>query len=255
MRIAIPSAAFRVVARRGHFWASELLGIAVVGLMLCGLTTLGTVGVVNESAIRRNGRLLSRLKTEQVILSHTLEGLRQRKRIVTVLDTFSNGRLSEDILCPLAELVWRNSATFGYDPFLVLSVIHVESVFDPQALGRYRSGEPSGALGLMQLKFETAREVAGMLGIKLTGPDDLFKPEVNIPLGVAYLTQVISRFKSLKLGILAYNQGPGTVHSIVERNRPLSIRYYDKVLATYYRLKSMIPAPIHPGDPRNSPTP
>jgi soluble lytic murein transglycosylase len=89
----------------------------------------------------------------------------------------------------------------------------------------------------MQLKFSTAQGVAAELGIPLKSPEDLFVPEVNIALGVAYLTQLIAMFKDLKLGILAYNQGPGTIMESLAGKRPLSISYYDKVLKTYYRLK------------------
>ncbi len=43
-------------------------------------------------------------------------------------------------------------------------------------------------------------------------------------------------FKDLKLGILAYNQGPGTILESIHGDRPLSLRYYEKVLRAYYRL-------------------
>jgi soluble lytic murein transglycosylase-like protein len=139
----------------------------------------------------------------------------------------------------LIEQVHQNSRAYGYDPRLVLAVIHVESVFDADALGRYKDGNYSGAMGLMQLKFETAQEVARDLEISLESIDDLFIPEINIALGVAYLTRLIAKFNSLKLGILAYNQGPGIILESISGKRPLSVRYYNKVLKSYYMMKHM----------------
>ncbi|HEX2959622.1 MAG TPA: transglycosylase SLT domain-containing protein, partial [Chitinispirillaceae bacterium] len=105
--------------------------------------------------------------------------------------------------------------------------------------GRYRSGDLSGAMGLMQVKFETAQEMAKRLNIILNSKEDLLKPEVNIAVGVAYLTHLINRFKNFKLGLLAYNQGPQTIKTTLSKNEPLSINYYKKVLNSYYKLQKL----------------
>jgi soluble lytic murein transglycosylase-like protein len=141
------------------------------------------------------------------------------------------------MLCRVATLVSSNSRKFGYDPILLLSVIHVESIFDPSAKGRYLSGELSGATGLMQLQYETAVEVAKQLHMPPLGPRDLLKPDVNLVLGVAYLTQLITQFKSFKLGLLAYNQGPVAVYQTISNGEPLTLDYYKLVLKSYFSLK------------------
>jgi len=225
--------------RKNHIWFSELLGLILVIIILSALIILGSIVFSNNNAIRKNRHSISQAKAERLILSHTLNELKEKEKIATALDTFSLGRLSDEILWSLVELVYHNSKTYGYDPLLVLAVIHVESLFDPEAKGKYRNGEYSGAFGLMQLKVETAKEVADALGIAFTKKEELFVPEINIPLGVAYLTQQITLFKSLKLGILAYNQGPGTIQNILDKKYKLSIRYYNKVLQSYFKLKEM----------------
>lgn len=228
-----------IVIRKNHVWLSELLGMFVGIVVALALITMGWTAILNDHKIQKYNTILPLIKNERIVVSHTLKELKQKFTIVAVLDTFSHGKLSDEIKWILAELVYRNSKTYGYDPLLVLAVIHVESLFNPKARGQYRDGNYSGALGLMQLKTETAQQVAEALGIPFKSKDDLFVPEINIPLGIAYLTQQISHFKSLKLGILAYNQGPGVIVSSLKNKRPLSIRYYNKVLKSYFSLRKM----------------
>jgi soluble lytic murein transglycosylase-like protein len=164
--------------------------------------------------------------------------------IAEALKSFKGGRMPGRTCIQLANLVYASSSAFGYDPFLLLAVIHVESVFRLGAVGQYRNGDESGAFGLMQIKFETAQGIAKSLGIRVTTINDLFKPEVNLALGVGYLTQLIAQFRSFKLGLLAYNQGPAVIRSHLSNQTPLSIDYYTRVLRSYYLLKKSAPPPL-----------
>ncbi len=229
---------FGIVVHHTTVWISELYSMLFLGSLLIVLATLSTLVLINEVRISRQEVRIAELVREQALIHHDLDILRQKNRIASALRAFSQNRVEPELFNRIVELVFSNSRQYGYDPLLVLAVINTESIFDPRALGRFRSGEESGALGLMQLKFETAREIARPLGIDLTSRDDLFKPEVNIVLGIAYLTRMIAQFKNLKLGILAYNQGPGTVRGMLARREPLEWRYYEKVLKSYFRLKS-----------------
>jgi soluble lytic murein transglycosylase-like protein len=95
---------------------------------------------------------------------------------------------------------WIKAACRKYslDPALVKAVIHAESRFDPWAVS------PKGAVGLMQLGPDTARE----LGIK-----DPFNPKHNIDGGVQYLKDLLDTFKGdKKLALAAYNAGPTQVY-------------------------------------------
>jgi soluble lytic murein transglycosylase-like protein len=159
--------------------------------------------------------------------------------VLTLLRKFETGRVTDTTLRRVASLVCASSERFGYDPLLLIAVIHVESIFDPAAKGRYQSGNESGAIGLMQLQFETASEVAKQLNLPKFSRGDLLKPDVNLMLGVAYLTQLIAQFRSFKLGLLAYNQGPGAVEQTLSNNEPLTVDYYKLVLTSYYDLRKM----------------
>lgn len=96
-----------------------------------------------------------------------------------------------------APLIRRHASTHGLSPELVSAVMRVESCYDRHAVSR------SGARGLMQLMPATAAEL---------GVHDAFDPEQNIAGGVRYLARMLKRFDNdLRLGLAAYNAGPGTV--------------------------------------------
>jgi len=87
--------------------------------------------------------------------------------------------------------------THGLDPYLIKSVIKVESDFDPQVMSS------KGAQGLMQLIPSTAR---------LVGCTDSFNPRQNILGGANYLKMMLKRFNGkVDLALAAYNAGPGNV--------------------------------------------
>jgi len=79
---------------------------------------------------------------------------------------------------------------------LLMAVIKVESNFKANALS------PKGAIGLMQLMPGTARDLG------LANP---FDPSENIHGGAKYLSDCIDKFRSLELGLAAYNAGPNLV--------------------------------------------
>lgn len=115
---------------------------------------------------------------------------------------FSLGREYE----PYLGFVEKYSAENKLDEALVLSIIKVESNFNPKA----KSGK--GAVGLMQLMPETAQEIANRLKLnKKISEDDLYDPETNIMLGTRYYKYLVNVFKSESLAILAYNGGMGNV--------------------------------------------
>ncbi|MBN2037602.1 MAG: lytic transglycosylase domain-containing protein [Chitinispirillaceae bacterium] len=225
--------------RHGALWLSELLANAFVALMLVCFMSLTAVTLLNSLTIRHLDASIASLESEKIHNSYAIDALKEQARILAVMRKLAGQRVADRTLCDVAALVYRSSRQFGYDPLLLVAVIRVEGVFNPNALGRFRSGKESGALGLMQLKFETAQEVARQLEMPKLERDDLFNPGINLVLGVAYLTQLVKQFRSFKLGLLAYNLGPGTVRQTLTNREPLPIAYYRKVLRSYYRLKKI----------------
>ncbi|MGO9256569.1 MAG: lytic transglycosylase domain-containing protein [Bryobacteraceae bacterium] len=104
---------------------------------------------------------------------------------------------------------------YGLPRKLVRSVMRVESGFQPAALS------PKGALGLMQLMPETARQLGA-------DPQD---PVQNVDAGARYLRQLLEKYDgALWHALAAYNAGAGAVekyHGIPPYNE--TIDYVNRV--------------------------
>jgi soluble lytic murein transglycosylase-like protein len=95
------------------------------------------------------------------------------------------------------DLIAQHAARHNISPDLVRAVIQAESGFNRWAVS------PKGAMGLMQLMPATARDL---------GVIDPFHPAENIRAGVAYLAQLLTRFKqNVELALAAYNAGADRV--------------------------------------------
>lgn len=90
----------------------------------------------------------------------------------------------------------------GVDLLWPYTIARAESLFDPFA----RSS--ANAYGLMQMLPSTARQVARELGRPEPSTEDLFRPEINLPLATAYLRQLYDRFGRWPMAMAAYNAGP-----------------------------------------------
>lgn len=103
---------------------------------------------------------------------------------------------------------------YNLDPVLVRSLIRQESAFGLKAVST------SNAMGLMQLIPPTAREVSDEIKLKATIPDDLFRPEINVPMGTYYIAKMLRQFGgTVPFALAAYNAGPTKVNQWV-RARP-----------------------------------
>jgi soluble lytic murein transglycosylase len=128
-----------------------------------------------------------------------------------------------------AEAVLRESARNRIDPKLVLAVMHTESGFYNFA----RS--PVGALGLMQIMPATGEMLAREAGLKWSGPDALFAPELNLRLGTRYLALLHSRYGSWQRALAAYNWGPAAIDKRLADGDQVPELYVQQVYARLAR--------------------
>jgi soluble lytic murein transglycosylase-like protein len=96
---------------------------------------------------------------------------------------------------PYGDIIDKFSAEHGVDARLVRAVIQVESAYQERARSR------KGAMGLMQLMPETARQYAVA---------DPYDPVANIEAGVKHLESLLQRLPRA-LALAAYNAGEAAV--------------------------------------------
>jgi soluble lytic murein transglycosylase-like protein len=128
----------------------------------------------------------------------------------------------------LAPLVAAAAKTHGLPEALLQAIIEVESNFNAGAVSA------KGALGLMQLMPQTAREL---------GVADARDPAANVDGGARYLKELLGRFgNDLPLALAAYNGGPAAVQrsgAIPRFSETQS--YVPRVLVRYHSIQSGTP--------------
>jgi len=102
------------------------------------------------------------------------------------------------------------------DPSWTYAIIRRESAFMPDA----RSSV--GALGLMQLMPNTARQVARQMKVRYRGRYSLLASNTHIRLGTGYLKRMLSKLDSQQvLATAAYNAGPHRVSKWLPENHQM----------------------------------
>jgi len=120
---------------------------------------------------------------------------------------------------PYKQTVEKYSFAYGVDPLLVVAVMREESHFNPQ------SNSHKGAIGLMQVMPNTAKDIAIRLREDYNEVN-LEDPEVNIRYGIWYLSQLNKQFSGNSILVLAaYNAGSARVNDWLNTT-PLSFNTY-----------------------------
>lgn len=100
----------------------------------------------------------------------------------------------------------RESKRHALDPAWVAAQTRAESAFMPRARSH------ANARGLMQLLPSTAERTARKLGLPWTGAESLYRPELNLELGIAHLRHELDEHGGIAYqAIAAYNAGPAPV--------------------------------------------
>ena len=136
--------------------------------------------------------------------------------ILAVLLIFSLIKIHKDLLKIIYPIyykgiVFETAVENNIDPYLLVSIIYVESKFNKEAVSQ------QGARGLMQIMPQTGEWVAENLGYQEFDLKDLYDPEINIKCGSWYLAQLKKEFDNrLPVVLAAYNGGQGNVGQWLE---------------------------------------
>ncbi|SEM23813.1 soluble lytic murein transglycosylase [Syntrophus gentianae] len=130
-------------------------------------------------------------KAEEAVIQKVVQHLKDKK-----------ADLGDRDLWIAADAIWRESQDRNVDYRLILALIEVESNYQHDVVS------PDGSRGFMQLKPSTARVIAKKTDLSGNGPLNLFDPRVNIKIGVYFLSQLMTEFKTVRKALYAYNVGP-----------------------------------------------
>jgi soluble lytic murein transglycosylase-like protein len=120
----------------------------------------------------------------------------------------------------LAEDIYDIARETNIEPRLAFGLVKTESTFNERAVSHV------GARGLTQVMPRTAAWL-----VPGTKTQDLYDRQTNLRLGFTYLDQMIDKYKgNVRLALLAYNRGPGTVDKVLKRGGNPDNGYADKVL-------------------------
>ena len=116
------------------------------------------------------------------------------------------------------QIVRGHAKNYDLDPALVAAVIYQESKF------RADAKSSSGAIGLMQLRPDTAKGIAIRTGGSRFQVSDLYNPEINIRYGSWYLRHLLDKYGDERMRSPRTTRASGTSTSGAPRARASSSR-------------------------------
>ncbi len=108
------------------------------------------------------------------------------------------------------EYVSKFSEEYKVDKNLIYAVIKAESNFDEGAVSN------KGATGLMQLMPSTAMQVSKSANL-ICNENNLKQANININLGVKYISELIEKYDNKEVALAAYNAGTGNIDNWIEK--------------------------------------
>lgn len=199
--------------------------VVFIVISLCVLLGVAGLGIiqwrVNMNALQKEMGDIRKEVTDLRILIHedTMENLIHLKILVL------NPKVPNKTAREIASAVHKYAQIYHRDLDLILSVMRVESNFDPEAVSK------KGAVGLMQIMPHWA----DVLGIQC----DLKDPDCNTKYGLQILGAYEHLYGSLDMALTVYNRGAGPVDWVLMRGGDPDNGYVDEVREVYNRLQGM----------------
>ena len=108
------------------------------------------------------------------------------------------------------EYIVKYSEEYSVDKNLIYAIIKAESNFDENAVSN------KGATGLMQLMPSTATQVSRTINLNYN-ENNLKQVDININLGVKYISVLIEKYDNKEVALAAYNAGTGNIDNWIEK--------------------------------------
>ncbi|WP_340596776.1 transglycosylase SLT domain-containing protein [Bdellovibrio sp. GT3] len=126
---------------------------------------------------------------------------------------------------PYGDIVAAASTKSGIPQEFIYGIIRQESAFDPEA----RS--PVDAFGLMQLLPSVSKNLASTYGLQYKEALDLYKPEINIPLGAFELKNLMKKYDNQYiLAVSGYNANDSAIRGWLKtRFRSDAVEFIEEV--------------------------
>jgi soluble lytic murein transglycosylase len=103
---------------------------------------------------------------------------------------------------PYHDILVTQTRLRGVPPELLAAIVREESRYDRFALS------PAAARGLTQFTLPTARRIAADIELSRLDPEDLYRPEIALALGAAYVATLLKDFRgAAHVSVAAYNAG------------------------------------------------
>lgn len=194
-------------------------------LILVGLQGIGLIWLSHDRSESRNlATQISTLQTEVVDLRSLME-TNVAEELIYLKILVLNSRVSNQTARQIASAIYHAARRYERDPDLILSIMSVESGFDPTIVSHM------GAIGLMQIMPQWIE----VLDIRC----DLNNPECNIRYGLQILGAYEQLYGKLEMALTAYNRGPGPVDYALMRGKDPDNGYAGKIHAVYNRLRAI----------------
>ncbi|MBW7856917.1 MAG: transglycosylase SLT domain-containing protein [Leptonema sp. (in: Bacteria)] len=188
---------------------------------LSGLTALGMVNIPEPANLDPT---IWQKKQTQPDIKFLADHIRQTN---PKIEAGEENRLARNILQESKFL--RVPETAKIDGLPINQMLFITAVIETESTFRGSAISYANARGYMQIMPATMNWIKDREGLSVD-ERDIHETEVNLMLGVRYLSYLFDEFKEPHLVALAYNAGPGNL-----RRGIYDIRYWNKV-AKFYRI-------------------
>lgn len=196
---------------------SSPLGIASLSLFPFVIATAASAALLGSEPLRPGPGASSDLDLRPTLSEAAVERYRELR-----LEVVREYGVRHRVPPQLAGLIHEIALTERIDPDVAFRLVRVESSFRSHAIS------PAGAVGLAQVRPSTAR----WLDSTVTR-ERLFEAETNLRLGFRYLRMLLNQHEhDIRLALLAYNRGPGTVAALLALGEDPGNGYAARVLGT-----------------------